>query len=233
MKTIDTRELSKQIAEQMRSVIQEKQMQPGSRFPSERELIDYFNVGRSTVREAIKILVAENLLEIRRGKGTYISQYPGRVRDPLGLQYSPQQKLLQNLFEARAIIEPQIAALAAVRAEPEDIACLQQALQEHLTCTDTIRNAELDVKFHTALTQCCHNEVLQRFVPLVIEAIEEGRVETATVPNSWENAKQYHEKIFKMIQCRDADAARFEMMQHLMQTAKEANIHIKLGGKDL
>lgn len=233
MRSGETKELSNQLAEQMRSIIQKKQMQPGSRFPSEKELIERFNVGRSTVREAIKILVTENLLEIRRGKGTYISQCPGRVKDPLGLQYSPQQKLLQNLFEARAIIEPQIAALAALRAEPKDIECLQQVLEEHLTCTDKSKNAELDVKFHKAVTMCCHNEVLQRFMPLVMEAIQEGRVETEAVPYSWENAKQYHKRIFEMIESGDAEAAKSEMKQHLLQTAKDANIKIQLGGKNL
>lgn len=230
MKKLNTKELSKQTAELLRSMIQKKNMQPGDRFPSERELIELFGVGRSTVREAVKILVAENLLEIHRGNGTYISKCPGLVKDPLGLQYSPQQKLLQNLFEARAIIEPQIAALAAERAEPEDVKKLEDAMLAHSSCNGKENIAEADIRFHTALTNCCHNEVLQRFVPLVIEAIQEGGCETAEVPNSWENAKEYHKEIYEKVKCGDGEAARQAMMKHLKQTAKEANIRLNIGG---
>lgn len=232
MRTTPVRELSEQTAVRLRGMIREKQMRPGDRFPSERELIEQFGVGRSTIREAIKVLVAENLLEIRRGTGTFISQTMGIAKDPLGLQFTPEKTLLQNLFEARFIIEPQIAALAARRATPEDLDRLERALIQHLSCEDESRHAALDVEFHTALARCCHNDVLQRFLPVVIEAIAEGRSQTAAVPGTWDNAKAWHREIFLSVQ-RGADKdAQEQMLKHLMQTAKEANI-THLGGQDL
>jgi GntR family transcriptional repressor for pyruvate dehydrogenase complex len=232
MRGIPSRELSDQTASRLREMILERQMQPGDRFPSERELIESFGVGRSTIREAVKLLVAENLVEIRRGTGTYISHLPGVSKDPLGLQFAPQQNLLQNLFEARVLIEPQIAYLAAQRATPEDIVRLSGILQQFLACGDPALHTQLDIQFHTALAQCTGNAVLHRFLPVICEGIYEGRSKTATVPGSWERAKEWHVKIFHSVQGGDAEGARKETYGHLMQTAQEANIIINLGGQE-
>lgn len=232
MPQLQSPELSAQTAQSLREMIVVRKMQPGDKFPSERELMERFGVSRSTTREAVKLLVAENLVEIQRGKGTYIARQPGLVRDPLGLRFVPPHQALQNLMEARILIEPSIAELAARRATPEDIRQLEEILQRIISNMDPEKHTELDISFHTALAQCTHNDVLHRFLPVICEGIYEGRGETEGLPGSWENALGWHVRIFRAAQCGDAQTARQAMLGHLRQTAEEANITIDLGGQD-
>lgn len=225
-------ELSTQMAQSLREMIAARNMKPGDKFPSERELMEQFNVSRSTAREAVKLLVAENLVEVRRGKGTYITRRPGLIKDPLGLRYVGGSQVLQNLMEARILIEPPIAALAALRAQPEDIQRLEKILYKQISNMDPALHEGMDVDFHTALAQCTHNDVLHRLLPVIREGIQEGRGETEGLPGSWENALSWHVRIFRAAQCGDAQAARQAMLGHLMRTAEEANIKIDLGGHD-
>lgn len=220
------------MAQSLREMIVARNMKPGCKFPSERELMEQFNVSRSTAREAVKLLEAENLVEIRRGKGTYITHRPGLIKDPLGLRYVGGPQVLQNLMEARILIEPSIAALAALRAQPEDIQRLEKILHEQIASMDPAQHAAMDVDFHTALAQCTHNDVLHRFLPVICEGIQEGRGETEDLPDSWEIALSWHVRIFRAAQCGDAQTARQAMLGHLTCTAEEANIKIDLGGHD-
>lgn len=228
---INIQELSSQTAQSLRDMIVAQKMQPGDKFPSERELMERFKVSRSTAREAVKLLVAENLVEIQRGKGTFIARRPGLVKDPLGLRYVAGPQVLQNLMEARILIEPQMAAMAVRRARDEDLQRLEKALQRQIASTDPEMHADLDIEFHTALAQCTHNDVLQRFLPVVCEGIQEGKGKTADLPGSWENALGWHLRIFRAAIIGDAKTARQAMLGHLTQTAEEANITIDLGGK--
>ena len=93
-----TKELSDIAAKRLREMIIQKQMKSGDRLPSESELGEMFGVSRSTVREAIKLLIAENVVEIQRGKGTFVTLHPGVSKDPLGLEFANQKKLLDNLM---------------------------------------------------------------------------------------------------------------------------------------
>ena len=109
--------LAEQIADRINQMIIDQQLQPDDKLPTEVELMAYLDVGRSTIREALKILVARNIVEIRRGKGTFVTRNPGMSEDPLGFAYMQDKlKLAQDLLEVRARIEPWTAYLAAQRA---------------------------------------------------------------------------------------------------------------------
>ena len=114
--------LAEQIADRINQMIIDQQLQPDDKLPTEVELMAYLDVGRSTIREALKILVARNIVEIRRGKGTFVTRNPGMSKDPLGFAYMQDKlKLAQDLLEVRARIEPWTAYLAAQRANEEDM----------------------------------------------------------------------------------------------------------------
>ena len=108
--------LSEKVAAQISDLIKERNIGTGDKLPNEFELAESLNVGRGTIREAVKLLVARNCLEIRRGKGTYVTEELGKVNDPLGFEYvSDKTKLAEDLYELRIQIEPWIASLAAKR----------------------------------------------------------------------------------------------------------------------
>jgi DNA-binding FadR family transcriptional regulator len=222
--------LSEQLALEIRKLIVERRLKPGDRFLSENTLIGMYGVGRSTIREAIKLLVAENVVEIYHGKGTFICERTGINSDPLGLQYADQTRLLFNLFETRLIVEPRMAFLAAKRATGEDIAMLNQIIARFgdLDAGTGPRFPSLDVDFHSALASCTKNEVLYRFLPGICDAIRKGRGETADNLASHEKARICHRKIFLAIRNRQPEMAAREMVKHIKQTAKDMNIF--LGG---
>ena len=125
--------------------------QRGDRIPSEFELADEFQVGRGTIREAVKLLVSRNVLEIRRAKGTFVRENPGMSDDPLGLSFAPDtEKIIRDLLELRVLLECYSARQAACNATEEQI-------HEMKALTDSIDTAESDeqrTQFDIALHKC-------------------------------------------------------------------------------
>jgi DNA-binding FadR family transcriptional regulator len=217
--------LSEQTAAGLRKLILERQLKPGDRFFSENMLSAMFNVGRSTIREAVKTLAAENVVEIHHGKGTFICRHIGINSDPLGLYFTNQNRLLFNLLETRLIVEPHIAFLAAERATNDDINRLERIIRAYDEPFEDweSRFSSLDVDFHTALADCTKNDVLRRFVPSICDAIWKGREETADNTDSHERAVVSHRKIFEAVRDQSPDNARQEMIVHIKLTAKDIN----------
>ena len=91
-------------AQKVKTMIIQSGMKPGDRLPTETELAELFGVSRSTLREAMKFLRAENVVVIRQGSGTFVSAGTGIGEDPLGLHFTSQENLLFNLFETRMLI---------------------------------------------------------------------------------------------------------------------------------
>ena len=113
-----TSSLAEQVADQINQVIIDQNINAGEKLPNEFELAAHLNVGRGTIREAVKLLVARNCLEIRRGKGTFVVEKPGQIEDPLGFAYVKDKiTLAVDLMELRLQLEPWVAQLAAQRIE--------------------------------------------------------------------------------------------------------------------
>lgn len=99
--------LPERVADQLMNLIRTQELQAGDKLPNEFELAEQLQVGRGSIREAVKLLVARNILEIKRGKGTYIAQHTGEIQDPLGLAFcSDQFQLAFDLLEVRMQLEP-------------------------------------------------------------------------------------------------------------------------------
>ena len=122
-----TSSLAEQVADQINQVIIDQNINAGEKLPNEFELAARLNVGRGTIREAVKLLVARNCLEIRRGKGTFVVEKPGQIEDPLGFAYVKDKiTLAVDLMELRLQLEPWVAQLAAQRIEETEKDTLRQ-----------------------------------------------------------------------------------------------------------
>lgn len=222
-------ELSVAAAKRLREMIIEKGMQPGDRLLNETELARIFGVSRSTIREAIKLLTAENVVEIQRGKGTFITLQPGLVKDPLGLDFTNQAKLLENLLETRMMIEPEIAFLAAERANQQNIELLAEIIaKDQREQSEKSNHVSHDVAFHRAVAECSQNDVLRRILPIICESIHEGYFVTANVQGTHERAMQSHINIYEAIKRKDPESAKVETEKHIRQTMEDAKL---LGGE--
>ena len=115
----DNRSLAGQTADALIAYIVDRGLEQGDRLPNERELSGLLGVGRSTLREAVRMLSSRNILEARQGAGVFVSGNTGVSDDPLGFTFiRDKQKLAADLVEFRMMLEPRVAALAALRATP-------------------------------------------------------------------------------------------------------------------
>lgn len=165
--------LSSKLSEELLNYIRSENLKPGDRLPNESILAKKMGVGRSSIREAMKLLASRNIVTIRQGSGTYISQTPGMVDDPLGFSFiADKQKLAQDSLEVRFLLEPAIASLAAQNASEEDIALLRRLCQE---VEDLVQlgqdHTKKDIEFHTAIALSSKNVVVPRLIPVINSAI--------------------------------------------------------------
>lgn len=207
--------LPEQAAEQISRLIVEQHLTCEDKLPSEFELAEMLGVGRGTVREGVKLLVARNVLEIRRGKGTYIAPNPGEIPDPLGFVYYPDQlRLALDLAEIRLQMEPWVARMAAERATAEDLKRLRESCsvveQDIVAERDHSKN---DVLFHVAIAECTHNLVVPKLIPIITYAITlfvsltENRLKAQTLVD--------HREVLDAVCDRDGGRAAKAMERHI------------------
>lgn len=207
--------LAEQAAGQISRLIIERQLTHGDKLPNEFELAEQLNVGRGTVREAVKLLVARNVLEIRRGRGTYVTQQTGVVHDPLGFAYMPgQRRLARELMEIRLNLEPWAASLAARHADTEDVALLRRLCRE---IEDLIHAGEdhlpQDEALHIQIARCTRNRVLPKLLPVVAYSVRlSGALND---PGIYQETIETHRQIVDAIAAGDEEAAREAMYRHL------------------
>lgn len=218
--TIDPRSLPEQVAEKIEELVINQTFKVGEKIPTEPELASTLNVGRSTIREAIKILAARNILEVRRGFGTFVCQNIGISDDPLGFRFeSNQKKLALDLCEIRRMIEPNLAYLAAIHATCQDIEELQTLCNE---VSELIRKKQnyghKDTEFHTKISQCTNNLVVPKLVPIINTAIDTyiGITNSSLAGQ----AIAEHQLIVDAIRCHNPDSAKTAMEKHLKANKK-------------
>ncbi len=186
-------------------------------LPSEMELASLLGVGRSSIREAVKLLVSQNILEIRRGLGTYVSEHTGVLPDPFGFRfYKDKLKLGLDLCEIRLMIEPSLAQNAALHANPLQIEKITSA---HNEIKDLIyrgiNHEDADVKLHSAIASCSKNCVLPSIMDIIYAAI--NYVINLNNRTLCQEAIETHEMIVNAIIKKDGDAAFHAMELHLNQ----------------
>lgn len=208
--------LSATIAESINQQIIQQEMAPGTKLPSETQLADDYRVSRPTIREAMKILKAQNIVLIRQGDGTYVSARPGLTEDPLGLRFIQQEALAEGVFEARLLIEPQIAMLAAERATEAELREMGEVVEELLhTDYKSSARSSLDIQFHTMIAQFSKNPVFNHLMPAILETIEKGFIILYESQESHRRAQQMHKEIYEAFVRRDVVRAKCATESHI------------------
>lgn len=203
-------------AQKLLNMIQEEGFTAGDKLPTEAELVELLGVGRNTVREALRVLMSRNIVTIRQGSGTFISDKNGVSDDPLGFSMiEDRRKLTEDLIQIRVMLEPPIAALAAQNATAEDIAALEIILMELEECMARRQDyAEKDSQYHAQIAGCSHNLVMTNLVPVITNGV---RVFAGSVQETeYENTRQSHRRIFEAIRDRRPVDAQQAMYFHLM-----------------
>ncbi|MEW4412663.1 FadR/GntR family transcriptional regulator [Clostridium sp. AN503] len=213
---MENKTLAEQTAQRLMEEIRRRQYVPGDKLPTETELSESLGVGRNTVREAVRILVSRNVITVRQGAGTFISEKQGVVDDPFGFSLvSDRRKLTKELIQIRTILEPPIAALAAQNAYPHEIERLECILHE---IEDLIEQkqpyADKDVEFHVQIGMCTHNDVISNLLPVIGNGISIFASEVREP--EYKQTVASHRAIFDAIKNRKGVEAQQAMYFHLL-----------------
>lgn len=208
--------LADQVSEYILNYIVENQLSVGAKIPNEFELAESIGVGRSTIREAIKILVSRKILEIRRGAGTFVSEKQGIVEDPLGLTFiRDKTNLAMDLVSVRLMLEPEIAMLAAKNATASQVEELYvQCKKVEELIKKGQNHMEEDIIFHKLIAACSGNAVVEKLVPIINSSIAlfvdltNGKLGNETI--------ETHREIIDAIRDQDAEGAKCAMNMHLI-----------------
>lgn len=208
-----------------------KRFLPGDRIPSETELASELGVSRTSIREAVRILIAKGVLEIKRGRGTFVTAVPDATDGLLGISLADDHRLLvRDWFEFRAVLEPAAVRLATMRASPEELDAIERFEQQAADYLgDNSVFDEADTQMHTAIAKATHNRIIERLVPFLQDSVAEARrrsryMHTASPDPVAENAVITHRQIVHFMRQGDAEGASIAMAYHI----RRATIDLEL-----
>ncbi|MBQ5928316.1 MAG: FadR family transcriptional regulator [Oscillibacter sp.] len=219
--------LSEQTADRLYEMIaDEHRYLPGSKLPNENELSEELQVSRTTLREAISFLVAQGVLEIQRGKGTFVAaQLPTAGLDLTALAGMRSRGRARDLFEMRLIFEPATAALACQRATDEELEQIRKKAEKvELEARIGGDWPLADQEFHLAIMRASHNEYMRRLYPIINGAVNEILQISHNRQSMQETALADNRMILDFLLRRDEAGARYAMsihMKHLVHLLKE------------
>lgn len=213
--------LSELIADDIYAMITvEKRFKPGDKLPNENDFSKELNINRATLREAIRILSTSDILEIKRGKGTFVVEHFSDEKHDVSA-FASKKGNIKDLYEMRIIIEPEAAYYATLRATEKEITNiirLGKILEEKIS--ENLDRTKEEQEFHKAIAKATHNEYMNKLIPILLQAIylsvvisqknEELRIETL----------RDHRLVMQFLQKRDAEGARTAMRLHMIHASK-------------
>ncbi len=193
------------------------EMQPGDRLPPERQLAEMFQVSRGSIRDAIRTLETMGMVTARQGAGTVVREISAdSVIIPLSSALMRQRKLASELLDVRKIIEPPLAARAALHATPEEIAEMEDILRRQ---EQKVRRGELaveeDSEFHYSIALAADNSVVLRVLDVLMDLLRETRKRSLQVNGRLQKSYAGHQRVLAALKKGDAAAAEQAMRRHI------------------
>lgn len=221
------------IVEQINVLCLEKNLKPGDRLPSERDLASLFGVSRNSIREALKDLAIKGIIEIRQGGGSYLA--PSK-RDMLGNELrthldETEALLIDEMLELRRAFEVEAASLAAQRATSENLEAIKNALtQMAAAAEDPEVGVQADLDFHLKVAVATKNQLLIDLMGTLAKRMEDNiratRQHRFTDANRHQDTFKEHEEIYLAIASRNSELAKQLMEKHISRIRTELHSSI-------
>src|SRR5258708_5116468 len=223
---IQSLKVFERVAVQIEQRILDGELRSGDRLPTERELAEQFQVSRTAVREALKILAQKGLVDMRPGRGTIvIDGSQEAMQHSIGLVMKLKLGEVggsDNLMEVREILEVEIAALAAARATESEIAVLRAEVETmDVNLNDADAFIAADNRFHEALAHATQNTLIFILVNSIVNLLSEQRKQIFDVEGGPQRGQIHHKRILESVIRRDPQAARDTMRSHLRQVRED------------
>jgi GntR family transcriptional repressor for pyruvate dehydrogenase complex len=228
-RVVRTSRLYEQIVQQIEESLLNGTLKTGDQLPAERDLAQRFGVSRTAVREAVKALREKGLVEAYSGRGTFITDGTSQaVRQSLDLMVKiGQPEGSQYLAELRAILEPEIAALAAARAQESDMITMREAVAVmDRAGRDPDAYIEADLDFHLSLAEAAANPLILSLIDSIVGLLREQRMKIFKVEGGPERGQFHHKRILEAMEQRDPEKARDAMRAHLDQVREDSQVSL-------
>ncbi|MEQ8700780.1 MAG: FadR/GntR family transcriptional regulator [Bauldia litoralis] len=228
--------LSSHLTREVMSLILEQGLRPGDRLPSVKDLAERFSVATPTMREALRMLQMAGNLDIRHGSGIYVSRAEPRLMLTNPYAGTLSTGTILNLLQARLLIEPAVAELAAIQANEkhlDDLADLLAEAEAHLSGHDT-DDAVLGVvnmRFHRAIAEGSANSVLADVVFSLTEVHIKEQMAVLDLYNNRRRDHEQHKLIFEALRAGDPSDARRLMRDHLEDVISVIETKLAAAGK--
>ena len=227
MNLSEEKSLPQKISEDIISLILEENLQPGDKLPNETILSERLNAGRSSVREAMKLLASRNIVTIRQGSGTYIASSPGMVEDPLGFTFiGNKQKLIHDLLEVRfpsGAFHSSYGSYECRRKRHKKITALCDEVEVLLNNHED--HTHKDIEFHAAIALSSKNVVVPRLIPVINSSIPLFVESTGNTLHK--ETIETHREIADAIAAHDPLRAQDAMYLHLVYNRKRIHLAMK------
>ncbi len=223
LESIKKQNVGDMVFEQLFSSISSGEWKAGDRIPSENELTKILNVSRVSVRSALQRLSSLGIIETRRGEGSFVcelsaTQHLNSMIPVLALSVTDRR----HMFEFRKMVEVESAALAALRATPEQIRRLEEANRLMAEAREEETAAKMDLEFHRLLAEATQNPIILR----VFDILRDFYLQLfhTNISIMGVSGTKQHQKIIGAVQARDGAAARALMEEHLLSSIRETGL---------
>ena len=218
---IQTKKIYEEVADALITMIQNEELSPGDRLESVEQLAQNFDVSRSAVREALSGMRAMGLIEMRQGEGTFVSKFnASNFTLPVTVGMLLGKEDIKELYEVRKILEAGAARSAALYHQEEDLRPIENAIEDMKKANQHGEiGEEADMRFHTAIVNATHNQILIHLMRSVSEVMINVLRETREVLIYSEkkavSLMNEHQLIYEAIKERQPEQAQQYMLDHL------------------
>jgi GntR family transcriptional repressor for pyruvate dehydrogenase complex len=217
-------------SDQIRQLIQDGQLKPGEKLPTEQELCNALDMGRSSIREAIRVLEAEGLIEVRRGAGTYVTAKPQKLLGTIEAVdwLKPRKESLLQILQIRQCIECLTVQLVAQFRPEELITELEQLIAKLAELVEKDEHeidfgliSEVNMDFHLAISKASGNDIAYEFLRHLLSSFSESNKAVISIEITLNHQISEHQAILDAIKAGDCVLAEQTMRAHLDRVIKE------------
>lgn len=210
------------VAERLLGLISSRRLDPGDPVPSERELVDLYRVGRSSVREALRMLESQGVIRSGANGSFRVAEFGSTLNTSLGFLLSVDAADVGELFETRRILEGEAAALAASRRTKAQLRAMADAIAEMEDGLDSEeRFITADLRFHLLVAQATRNRVLLHLMDAIRALLQRSLSSSYHIPGSPERAIEMHRLILEAVEGRRPEEARQRMQEHVARVERD------------
>lgn len=219
---ISKKAVSDFVIEDIVEKIKTGKFEPGAKLPSEEKISDNFDISRAATREALQKLEVLGLIDIKHGKGSYVSESPNLkpIQEIVASNLLTADVGVMELLETRLYVERGTVKLAATHVSEEQIPNLQEiihTMDQAVDTNDIATFSQGDLKFHLALSKISGNTLMQRILRTIRDLMHDQQEKLLKIDDVMDTWQQHHRKIFQAVNKRNPDLAQTRMTEHLLK----------------